>query len=187
MHKLIINSYCSKISDFPSKKYRTIYIDPPWPERGGGKIKRGADAHYPLMTVEEILRLPISSIADQSGCHLYLWATNNYLSHAFECINAWGFEYITTITWFKDRQGLGQYFRGITEHCLFASTKKRLPYKIIDGVRQQGITGFTEPKSVHSRKPEQMREMIERVSYSPRVELFAREPHLGWDVWGNEV
>lgn len=23
------------MSDFPSGKYRTIYIDPPWPERGG--------------------------------------------------------------------------------------------------------------------------------------------------------
>jgi hypothetical protein len=33
---------------FPDRKYRTIYIDPPWPERGGGKIKRGADRHYSL-------------------------------------------------------------------------------------------------------------------------------------------
>ena len=23
------------------KKYKTIYIDPPWPEHGGGKIKMG--------------------------------------------------------------------------------------------------------------------------------------------------
>jgi len=22
---------------------------------------------------------------------------------------------------------------------------------------------------------------------APRIELFAREPHDGWDVWGNEV
>ena len=32
-----------------------------------------------------------------------------------------------------------------------------------------------------------MRRMIERVSYAPRIELFAREPHDGWDVWGDEV
>lgn len=25
------------MSDFPSGKYRTIYIDPPWPERGAAK------------------------------------------------------------------------------------------------------------------------------------------------------
>ena len=29
--------------------------------------------------------------------------------------------------------------------------------------------------------------MIEKVSYGPRVELFAREAHEGWDVWGNQV
>ena len=31
------------------KKYKTIYMDPPWMESGGGKIKRGADRHYPLI------------------------------------------------------------------------------------------------------------------------------------------
>jgi N6-adenosine-specific RNA methylase IME4 len=29
--------------------------------------------------------------------------------------------------------------------------------------------------------------MIEVVSYPPYIELFAREKHSGWDVWGNEV
>lgn len=65
--------------------------------------------------------------------------------------------------------------------------KKRLPYKVIDGKRQQGVTGFYEPKRDHSRKPDKMREMIERVSYAPRIELFARAKTAGWDVWGNEV
>lgn len=36
---------------FPQGQYKTIYIDPPWPERGGGKIKRGADRHYALMSI----------------------------------------------------------------------------------------------------------------------------------------
>lgn len=38
-------------------KYKTIYADPPWPEYGGGKIKRGADRHYPLMKVNNIIAL----------------------------------------------------------------------------------------------------------------------------------
>ena len=61
------------------KKYKTLYIDPPWPERGGGKIKRGADRHYPLMTLKKIQALPVPDLVSQEGCHLYLWATNNYL------------------------------------------------------------------------------------------------------------
>lgn len=126
-------------------------------------------------------------MADEDGCHLYMWATNNFLKKALDLLDFWGFEYITLITWTKDRIGLGQYYRGLTEHCIFATTKKRLPYKIVDGKRQQGITGFFEPKTIHSRKPDKMREMIETVSYSPRIELFARQKTDDWDYWGNEV
>lgn len=174
--------------DFPDKKYKTIYADPPWMETGGGKIKRGADAHYPLMKTKDIVALPVKDLIDPEGCHLYLWTTNNFLPDALEVVKAWGFEYITMITWIKDKQGLGQYYRGMTEHCIFATTKNRLPYKLSeDGKRMQGVTGFYAPKEEHSRKPEFMRQMIEKVSYAPRIELFAREQIEGWDSWGNEV
>lgn len=176
----------------PIKKYKTLYIDPPWPERGGGKIKRGADRHYNLMSLDEIAALPVRELVDPEGCHLYLWVTNNYLKAGLDLLDKWGFEYVTTITWLKDRIGLGQYYRGVTEHCLFAVTKKRLPYKYElqltgETKRCQGVTGFYEPKTTHSRKPAAMREMIERVSYGPRLELFARETFPGWDCWGNEA
>lgn len=167
------------------KKYKTIYADPPWMERGGGKIKRGADRHYNLMKTSDIIALPILNLIHKDGCHLYLWATNNHLPDALKVIDAWGFEYVTIITWLKDRQGLGQYYRGITEHCLFAVTKNRLPYKIDgSGKRMQGLTGFYEVKTIHSKKPETMRKMIEKVSYAPRIELFARQEFNGWDCWG---
>lgn len=51
----------------------------------------------------------------------------------------------------------------------------------------KGKTGFFEEKREHSRKPVQMREMIEKVSYPPFIELFARERFDGWDAWGNEI
>lgn len=168
-------------------KYKTIYLDPPWEEKGGGKIKRGCDRHYKTMTIKEIEALPIQELADENGCHIYMWVTNNFLEKGLALLKKWGFDYITTITWQKDRFGLGQYYRGLTEHCLFASTKKRLPYKVIDGKRAQGVTGFYEPKTIHSRKPDKMREMIETVSYEPRIELFAREKFDGWDRWGLEA
>lgn len=113
--------------------------------------------------------------------------TNNFLRAGLECLTAWGFEYITAVTWMKDRAGLGQYYRGLTEHCLFGATHKRLPYKMEAGRRCQGVTGFYEAKREHSRKPEKMRQMIELVSYAPRIELFARERYPGWDAWGNEI
>ena len=139
------------------------------------------------MTLNDIMDLPVRDLADESGCHIYLWVTNNYLQAGLDCLKAWGFQYVTTITWMKDRIGLGQYYRGLTEHCLFGTTKQRLPYKTEDGKRCQGVTGFCEPKREHSRKPETMRSMIEHVSYEPRIELFARERFDGWDAWGNET
>ena len=51
----------------------------------------------------------------------------------------------------------------------------------------QGITGFTAPRREHSRKPDEMRQMIEKVSFEPRIELFARTTTPGWDVWGNDT
>lgn len=182
MRAIIVDIYNTE------KKYKTIYLDPPWAECGGGKIKRGADRHYELMKTEDIMALPIANLADPDGCHIYLWVTNNHLQAGLDCLKAWGFEYITMVTWVKDRQGLGQYYRGLTEHCLFASTKKRLPYKVDEnGGRCQGVTGFFEPKTIHSRKPKTMRTMIETVSYAPRIELFARAEFPEWDRWGNEA
>lgn len=174
-----------KMIPFPNKKYKTIYADPPWPEYGGGKIKRGADKHYDLMKVKDIIALPVTEISEDNA-HLYLWTTNNYLPAALEVMKAWGFTYKTIITWGKDKFGLGQYFRGQTEHCLFG-VRGNLPYKIADGKRQQGRTLLFAPRREHSQKPPEMRVMIEKVSYEPRIELFARERFDGWDAWGNEI
>lgn len=173
---------------FPDKKYQIIYADPPWNESGGGKIKRGADRHYSLMKTKDICELPVQQIADDN-CHLYLWVTNNHLQDGLDVIKDWGFDYKTAITWVKDRIGLGQYFRGQTEHCLFA-VKGMIPYKIIDGKRQQAVTYFNAVRREHSQKPETMREFISKVSDRDgfhKIELFARETVQGWDAWGNEI
>lgn len=171
-------------------RYKTIMADPPWPEKGAGKIRRGADKHYPLMNVPEILSMAtlIKSLADPVGCHLYLWATNNYLHDALHVMEQWGFRYVTCITWVKDRIGLGQYFRGKSEHCLFGVMGK-IPYRTLpEGGRAQGITAFVAKRTEHSRKPINVHEMAELVSPGPRLELFARPPvRAGWDAHGNEV
>lgn len=139
------------------------------------------------MEIEEIINLPINNLADPTGCHLYLWVTNNYAEEGFKAIRSWGFKYITMITWDKLKIGLGQYFRGRTEHCLFA-IMGHLPIKISQlGKKQQGETLIRADRTIHSQKPNKMREMIEWISYPPRIELFSRMVHPGWDSWGNEV
>ena len=114
-------------------------------------------------------------------------------------MKAWGFKYITKITWVKgrildcgilklDNAGLGQYFRGQDEVCLFGR-KGMIPYAKSNGKRQQGNTVIISPRTIHSEKPNEMRKMIEKVSANAenRIELFARNTYNGWDCWWNEV
>lgn len=169
-------------------KYKTILADPPWNESGGGKIKRGADRHYPLMKTQEIIDMKdmIGDISEDNS-HLYLWVTNNFLKDGLKVMDEWSYRYVTNIAWVKGGNiGLGQYFRGCHELCLFG-VKGMLPYKVIKEKRQQGVTVINAKKRKHSKKPEEMRRMIELVSYAPRIELFARERYEGWDAWGDQI
>jgi N6-adenosine-specific RNA methylase IME4 len=163
--------------------YRTILMDPPWFERGGGKIQRGADRHYPLLKTPEILVVILQSGVWRpapDGCHLYCWVTNNFLKDGIWLVEALGFRYITLLTWAKDRIGLGQYFRGQTEQLIFG-VKGRLPAQV-----KTESTFIEARRGRHSAKPEESYEKIERVSPGPRLEMFARTQRPGWDTWGNE-
>lgn len=60
--------------DLYQPRYDILYLDPPWPEKGGGKIKRGADRHYKLMSVKEIIGLLIENYAKENDSGLgLLW------------------------------------------------------------------------------------------------------------------
>lgn len=180
-------------------KYKTILADPPWMERGGGKIKRGADRHYPLMKTKDIIAMKsfIFNLADKN-CHLYLWVTNNFIPDGLQVMKWWGFRYITTISWVKmvkqgelftapknqytlQQPGLGQYFRGLTEHCLFGTKGKTLLPE------HKAKTVIFAPRKRHSEKPYQIFTYAELVSPEPRIELFARKEREGWDSRGDEI
>lgn len=56
--------------------YKGTTVDPPWPERGGGRIRRGAQAHYPLVPLAEIPNVIMSSPLwrpDPQGSFVWLW------------------------------------------------------------------------------------------------------------------
>jgi N6-adenosine-specific RNA methylase IME4 len=115
-------------------------------------------------------------------------AGHKFLPDGLRVMEAWGFRYINKVVWIKENHvGLGQYFRGKTEDCLFG-VRGVLPYRITDeGKRAQGMTAIYAKPTRHSEKPEEMRDVIELVSHGPRIELFARSSRSGWDVWGNEI
>jgi N6-adenosine-specific RNA methylase IME4 len=114
--------------------YSTILMDPPWNETGGGKIKRGADKHYPLVKTPDLPRVIMQSPEwrPANDCHLYMWATNTFLADAIWLMGTLGFKYKTNVVWTKDRIGLGQYFRGQHELLLFGVRGKGYNVKTDD-------------------------------------------------------
>lgn len=45
-------------------------------------------------------------------------------------------------------------------------------------------TWYAAPRSAHSEKPALFADLIERMSPRPYIELFARQPRMGWESWG---
>jgi len=175
--------------NFPDKKYKIIYADPPWSYENktlGRQLNAGSADHYDVMSLDEIKNLPIDTIRDKD-CVLFMWAVNPQLPEAFEVMKAWGFKYKTTITWHKlagnrTQAGLGYWFRGYTEYLLF-------------GVRGNVRAFHSQKKNIltqtilgHSKKPDSFRKLIEGATNNlqPRIELFARTKVHGWDTWGND-
>ncbi len=171
-------------------RYRTIVADPPWAYRttdgittnARGKNEPTAATQYPSMSVSEIAALPVAEQVGQDA-HLYLWVTNPLMFDAFPVVEAWGFRYVTTLTWLKTGPlGMGYYFRGETEHVLFG-VRGKAPIP----ANRRERNWISAPKTGHSRKPDRFYEIVERVSPGPYLEMFARRRRYGWDVWGNEA
>jgi N6-adenosine-specific RNA methylase IME4 len=165
-------------------KYKTILIDPPWPIKfiPREKTRPGQILNYNTMSLEDITNLPINEMADEQ-CHLYLWTTHKYLEKSFDIIRAWGFDYHCTLTWDKGIGITPFSFMFSTEFCLFCQR----PGKWLD-LKQKGIkTLIKEQATDHSRKPKAMYGLIESVSYSPYLEMFARRRREGWAGYGDQL
>lgn len=143
---------------------------------------------YVTMSVEAIRDLPVARLAERDA-HLYLWATNGFLPHAFGVLEAWGFRYSTTLVWAKTPMGggLGGAYGIATEFILFGRRGSlpahgRIPRTWFDWKRPYDGRG----KPMHSAKPPELQAMVEQISPGPYLELFARRQRAGWDTWGDQ-
>ncbi len=172
--------------------WKTIYADPPW--RFTNRTGKVAPEHrrldrYDTMTQEDICALAVADVA-ATNAHLYLWVPNALLAEGLQVMSSWGFRYVSNLVWAKrrkdggpDGRGVGFYFRNVTELVLFGV---RGSMRTLDPGRRQ-VNLIETRKREHSRKPDEMYEVIEACSPGPYLELFARYPHPGWAVWGDEA
>jgi N6-adenosine-specific RNA methylase IME4 len=172
-----------------SKLYSTILADPPWHQQGGGKSKRGADRHYPILKEHEIKKVMSEMLSDKvaENAHMYMWVANNHLPEALRIIEHLGFRYITNLVWAKTSFGLGRYFRGQHEICLFATKGRGFSVRTQANNISTLVGGSLIKPTHHSSKPDEMYELIESRSEGPYLELFARNYRVGWDSMGNQL
>ncbi|MCC5965515.1 MAG: S-adenosylmethionine-binding protein [Natronohydrobacter sp.] len=180
-------------------KYGAILADPPWSyamrsEKGYAK---SPEAHYATMDIDAIKALPVSQLAGRD-CMLFLWSTWPHLPQALDVMAAWGFRYVTGGSWTKRTTmaraafGTGYVLRSSTEPFLIGKlgspeTRSRSVRNLIEAP-EQFPDGMESLRREHSRKPPEMRALIETLLPDVfAVELFAREPWDGQDVWGLET
>jgi len=165
--------------------------DPPWKfQNSTGKV---APEHkrlmrYPTLSLDEIKNLPVNEVTADAS-HLYLWVPNALIQEGLEVMRYWGFTYKTNIVWYKvrhdggpDGRGVGFYFRNVTELILFGVKGK---LRTLDPGRTQ-VNIISTMKREHSRKPDELYDIVEKCSPGPYLELFARGSRPNWFTWGNE-
>ncbi len=175
-----------------NQKFKTILADPPW--QFTNRTGKMAPEHkrlnrYATLSQAEICAIPVQSVAD-TPAHLYLWVPNALLPQGLEVMRAWGFDYKSNIIWHKvrkdggpDGRGVGFYFRNTTEIILFGI---RGNMRTLAPSRRQ-VNIIRSQKQEHSRKPDELYEIIEACSPGPYLELFARGTRPGWQGWGNQA
>jgi N6-adenosine-specific RNA methylase IME4 len=189
--------------DLPKQHFGAILADPPWryrtwnqqeaiPKHRGTSVS--AACHFRTMPAEEIAAMPVGDLVAQDAV-LFLWMTWPQLLDALSIIEAWGFQYKTCgFSWIKahagqiemfqddfhSQQGMGYWTRSNSEICLLATRGQ--PKRLDASVRQAII----EPRREHSRKPDCVRERIERLVGGPYLDLFSRTDRKNWVCWGDE-
>ena len=174
-------------------RFATVLADPPWQfQNRTGKM---APEHkrlnrYSTMSLTDIMELPVSRVLTDAA-HLYLWVPNALLPEGLQVLAAWGFQYKSNLVWHKvrkdggpDGRGVGFYFRNTTEIVLFGVRGKNAR-TLPPGRRQVNI--IRSMKREHSRKPDEMYDLVESCSPGPFLELFARGSRENWTTWGNQA
>ncbi len=190
---MIGNTARELIHEFAGKRFRTILADPPWQfQNRTGKMapEHRRLSRYATMTLPEIQGLPVADLLDDAA-HLYLWVPNALLPEGIRTLESWGFKYKSNIIWHKvrkdggsDGRGVGFYFRNVTEVVLFG-VKGKNARTLAAGRRQVNL--LATRKREHSRKPDELYDIVEACSPGPYLELFARGARPNWQVWGNQA
>jgi len=198
-------------------KFDVIVADPPWVFNDKLKmsaVKRGAEAHYPLLNIESIKTLEVNNITSDPAV-LALWVPSSHIHNGLSTLKNWGFVPKQTWIWVKTKNNplnnlkkelkksdnvlntvdqfninnilsfnMGHTFRQTHEVCLIGTKGKGLS-KIIENRSQRSV--FLGPAKKHSAKPESLQDSLDIMfPLTKKIELFARRKRNGWMCVGNQ-
>lgn len=163
--------------------FPVLYADPPWEYDFPISDSRRIENQYPTMPIEEICKLPVRSIANDDAI-IFLWVPPSFIHKGLMVLDAWGFQFRTTMVWVKPSIGPGQWVRQRHE-LLLIGVKGDIP---TPKGKDKPDSVIEAPREEHSKKPEIMYQIIEKMYPELRkVELFSRNKREGWESWGNQV
>ena len=175
------------------RKYSIIYSDPPWAQKKGGlrKCRPNQDRNidYKTLSLSDIKEIHQKALELTEEKHnIFLWTVDKFLWDAEDMFKSLGYTLHARFIWDKTN-GIAPAFtvRFSHEYLLwFYSLGNMLkPCKEARGVYK---TVFSEPSTIHSKKPVFAYEMIEAMfPNTNKLELFARNHRDGWDCFGNET
>ena len=183
------------------KKFHTVLLDPPWPERGGGKIKRGADRHYPTLKPREMV--PVIKGCPfwdgiEDNAHMYMFATNNYLPDALWLMGELGFTYVTKLSWIKtvpeERWNKKRY-----KEFMKLAVEEGIDYAVMrmvirhggmgqyfrgqDEILLFGRRGKGKHEDVFNKNPEMFgRKLLTTTFLAPATPRHSEKPQLTFDI-----
>lgn len=162
--------------------FSVVMADPPW--------NIHMELPYGTMQDEEMLALGMQQL--QTDGVILLWVTNRAMELGRDCLDKWGYECVGEILWIKTNQlqrlirtgRTGHWLNHSKEHCLIGV--KGNP-KINHNIDCDVIVAEVRETS---RKPDELYNMLERLSPGTRkLEIFGR-PHNqrpGWITLGNQT
>lgn len=189
--------------------YDVIVCDPPWHfgdslKKMKSKTKRSAQSQYKTLTVSDITKLPVKSLANPLGSVLVLWVPSTMLKDGLMVMESWGFVHKQTFVWVKVKKnaleriknkqiddlnnipsfGMGRLFRQCHELALIGTMGK--VYDKLQDKSQRSV--LFDVNAGHSVKPEALQDRLEKMfPTSKKLEMFARRVRVGWDCVGDDI
>lgn len=175
-------------------KFDVVLADPPWAfsQAYFGKYSLAVQYQYPTLTLDEMKKLDIKSIANKN-CWLFMWSANAEIKNAIELMEAWGFKFRTVAFYWTKRTKNGKLLKSYGRCCTQGSVEPVLVGKIGNPKRhaQNVPQEFATVARGHSRKPDELYEFISQIVETPenpvrKIELFARQQYKDWYALGND-